>query len=234
MKFTFISLFPQLIEFYFKDSILLKAQEKGLFQTYFVNPRDFSKNSYHKVDDYKIGGGAGLLIQVEPLCEVLQNIKMKEKNSHFIFLTPSGKTFNQKDAKRLSIKKNIVFICGRYEGVDERVLELYANEVFSIGDFILTGGELPALVMCDAILRNVKGVLGNIQSLEEESFENALLEAPAFAKPFIFEKGNKKISAPSEFLKGNHARIASLKTTLASCKTKFFRPDLFLEHERKK
>ncbi|MBM0636993.1 tRNA (guanosine(37)-N1)-methyltransferase TrmD [Campylobacter sp. VicNov18] len=234
MKFGFVSLFPHLMEFYFQDSILARAQKKGLFQTYFINPRDFSKDLYHKVDDYKIGGGAGLLMQIEPLYEALKYIKMKEKHTHFIFLNPSGKTFNQKDAKRLSKKENIVFVCGRYEGIDERVLEIYANEVLSIGDFILTGGELPALSMCDAILRNVPGVLGNLQSLEEESFENTLLEAPSFAKPFVFEKENEKFSTPSEFLKGNHAKIASLKTTLASCKTKFFRPDLFLEHERKK
>ncbi|ELK3775183.1 tRNA (guanosine(37)-N1)-methyltransferase TrmD, partial [Campylobacter jejuni] len=220
--------------FYFQDSILARAKEKKLFKLNFYNPRDFSKNSYHKVDNYKIGGGAGLLMQAEPMYEVLRSIQEKKENPYFIFLNPSGKTFNQKDAKRLSKKEHIVFVCGRYEGIDERVLEIFANEVFSIGDFILTGGELPALVMCDAILRNVNGVLGNMESLEEESFENNLLEAPAFSKPFIFEKKNKKFYTPSEFLKGNHARIASLKTTLASCKTKFFRPDLFLEHERKK
>lgn len=234
MKFSFVSLFPNLMEFYFKDSILARAKEKKLFKLNFYNPRDFSKNSYHKVDDYKIGGGAGLLIQAEPMYEVLRSIQEKKENPYFIFLNPSGKTFNQKDAKRLSKKEHIVFVCGRYEGIDERVLEIFANEVFSIGDFILTGGELPALVMCDAILRNVNGVLGNMESLEEESFENNLFEAPAFSKPFIFEKKNKKFYTPSEFLKGNHARIGSLKTTLASCKTKFFRPDLFLEHERKK
>ncbi|MBS4240552.1 tRNA (guanosine(37)-N1)-methyltransferase TrmD [Campylobacter vulpis] len=233
MKITFVSLFPHLIEFYFKDSILAKALHKGIFSLDFQNPRSFSKDKYKKVDDYKIGGGAGLLMQIAPLFECLEQIRQKEKNPHFIFLSPSAKSFHQKDAKRLSQKSNLIFVCGRYEGIDERIVEEFANELFSVGDFILTGGELPALCLCDAILRNVNGVLGNSQSLEEESFENQLLEAPSFAKPLIFEKNLKKFYANSVFLKGNHAKIAALKNTLASCKTKFFRPDLFLEHERK-
>ncbi|MBK1972388.1 tRNA (guanosine(37)-N1)-methyltransferase TrmD [Campylobacter sp. 2018MI35] len=234
MNFTFVSLFPHLLEFYFKDSILFRALEKKIINIDFYNPRDFAFNAYKKVDDYKIGGGAGLLMQIEPLFETLNFIKQKNEKSHFIFLSPSGKTFNQKDAKRLSKKEHLIFVCGRYEGIDERVFEIFANEIFSIGDFILTGGELPALMLCDAISRNIEGVLGNLKSLEEESFEFGLLEAPAFSKPFIFEKQYKKNNAPSVFLKGNHAKISDLKNTLASCKTKFFHPDLFLEHERKK
>ncbi|MBK1964629.1 tRNA (guanosine(37)-N1)-methyltransferase TrmD [Campylobacter novaezeelandiae] len=235
MNFSFVSLFPHLLEFYFKDSILFRALEKKIINIKFYNPRDFTSDIYRKVDDYKIGGGAGLLMQIEPLFKTLTFIKQQDEESHFIFLSPSGKTFNQKDAKRLSEKEHLVFICGRYEGIDERVFEIFANEIFSIGDFILTGGELPALTLCDAISRNIKGVLGNFKSLEEESFEVDLLEAPAFAKPFIFEdRYHKKNSTPSVFLKGNHAKISDLKNTLASCKTKFFRPDLFLEHERKK
>ncbi|TKX29976.1 tRNA (guanosine(37)-N1)-methyltransferase TrmD [Campylobacter estrildidarum] len=234
MKFSFVSLFPNLLEFYFQDSILAKARRKNLFEIEFYNPRDYTINSYHKVDDYKIGGGAGLLMQIEPLYNTLNFIKQNEKKSHFVFLTPSAKLFQQKDAKRLSKKEHIVFVCGRYEGIDERVIEIFANEVFSIGDFVLTGGELPALVLCDAILRNVSGVLGNADSLEEESFEDNLLEAPSFAKPFVFENKFKHFYTPSEFLKGNHAKITALKTTLAFCKTKFFRPDLFLEYKRKK
>ncbi|ARE80757.1 tRNA (guanosine(37)-N1)-methyltransferase TrmD [Campylobacter helveticus] len=233
MKITFVSLFPHLIEFYFRDSILARALKNGIFSLDFQNPRAFSVDTHKKVDDYKIGGGAGLLMQVAPLFDCLEHIQKTQEKPHFIFLSPSAKSFNQKDAKRLSKKSNLVFVCGRYEGIDERVVEEFANELFSVGDFVLTGGELPALCLCDAILRNVKGVLGNSQSLEEESFENQLLEAPSFAKPLIFEKNSKKFYANSVFLKGNHAKIVALKTTLASCKTKFFRPDLFLEHERK-
>lgn len=234
MKFSFVSLFPHLIEFYFKDSILARALKNKVFECDFYNPRNFSQHPHKKVDDYKIGGGAGLLMQVEPLFATLEAIQKSSTCPHFIFLSPSAKTFNQKDAKRLAKKQHIVFVCGRYEGIDERVVEQFANELFSIGDFVLTGGELPALTLCDAILRNVDGVLGNAASLEEESFENHLLEAPSFAKPFIFQKKFSNLITPSAFLKGNHARISALKTTLASCKTKFFRPDLFLEHERRK
>ncbi|EAK0817622.1 tRNA (guanosine(37)-N1)-methyltransferase TrmD [Campylobacter lari] len=233
MKYTFVSLFPELIEPYFKTSILARAKEKGILEFDFVNPRNFTTNKHLKVDDYKIGGGAGLLLQAQPLYDCLTHIKSQDKNTHFIFLLPCAKTFKQIDAKRLSIKEHICFVCSRYEGLDERIVEEFANEVFSIGDFILTGGELASLVMCDAISRNIQDVLGNSESLSEESFENDLLEAPSFSKPFVFEKENKKFYVPSEFLKGNHAKITALKTTLASCKTKYFRPDLYQKHERK-
>ncbi|EAJ5677380.1 tRNA (guanosine(37)-N1)-methyltransferase TrmD [Campylobacter sp. CNRCH_2016_3089] len=233
MKYTFVSLFPELIEPYFKASILARAKEKGILEFDFVNPRNFTTNKHLKVDDYKIGGGAGLLLQAQPLYDCLTHIKSQDKNTHFIFLLPCAKTFKQIDAKRLSVKEHICFVCSRYEGLDERIVEEFANEVFSIGDFILTGGELASLVMCDAISRNIQDVLGNSESLSEESFENDLLEAPSFSKPFVFEKENKKFYVPSEFLKGNHAKITALKTTLASCKTKYFRPDLYQKHERK-
>lgn len=233
MKYTFVSLFPGLIEPYFQTSILARAKEKGILEFTFVNPRNFTTNKHFKVDDYKIGGGAGLLLQAQPLYDCLRHIKKQDKNVHFVFLLPCAKTFKQTDAKRLSKKDHICFVSSRYEGLDERIVEEFANEVFSIGDFILTGGELASLVMCDAISRNIQDVLGNSESLSEESFENDLLEAPSFSKPFIFEKENKKFYVPSEFLKGNHAKITALKTTLASCKTKYFRPDLYQKHERK-
>ncbi|OCX42225.1 tRNA (guanosine(37)-N1)-methyltransferase TrmD [Campylobacter ornithocola] len=233
MKYTFVSLFPELIEPYFQFSILAKAKAKGILEFAFVNPRNFTTNRHLKVDDYKIGGGAGLLLQTQPLYDCLTHIKNQDANVHFIFLLPCAKTFKQVDAKRLCEKDHICFVSSRYEGLDERIVEEFANEIFSIGDFILTGGELASLVMSDAISRNIKGVLGNSESLNEESFENDLLEAPSFSKPFIFEKENKKFYVPSEFLKGNHAKITALKTTLASCKTKYFRPDLYQKHERK-
>lgn len=223
MKFTFVTLFDGLISPYFSDSILSRAKEEKLIECEFINPRDFSLNKYKKVDEYKVGGGAGLLMSSEPLDLVLKEIKRKSKNAYVIFPTPAGKPFSQNDAKRLVEKEHVVFVCGRYEGIDERVLELYANEVFSIGDFVLTGGELPALCMCDAICRMKKGVLGNEESLSEESFENSLLEAPAFTKPNIYNT----LKVPSEFLKGNHANIAGLKNRLAYAKTQFFRPDLY-------
>lgn len=192
MKISFVTLFPDLVKFYFSESILARAIEKRYIDIAFINPRLYSTNIYKKVDDYKIGGGAGLLMQAQPLFDALNELQIQDKDIHFVFLTPSAKTFNQIDAKRLSKKKHICFVCGRYEGIDERVIENFANEVFSIGDFVLTGGELPALVMCDAIARNITGVLGNPQSLEEESFEENLLEAPSFSKPYEFIAKNKK------------------------------------------
>jgi len=225
INFSFVTLFPNLIEPYFKDSILHKAVEKKLINYQFFNPRDYTKNKHKKVDDTLCGGGAGQLIFPQPLYDILDEIKSKDNDAYIIFPLAAAKPFNQNDAKRLSKKKNIVMVSGRYEGIDERVIEQYANEVFSVGDYILTGGELPSLIMADAISRNVEGVLGNIDSLCEESYnpnEDAklTLEAPSFTKPIEF----KGLSVPSELLKGNHAKIRNLKIKLSEYKTKYFRP----------
>ncbi len=223
MKFTFVTLFENLIKPYFEDSILKRAIEKRVISIEFYNPRDFSKNKHKKVDDYKAGGGAGLLLSPQPLYDCLTEIKKKSPNGYFIFVTPVGKRFNQNDSKRLAKKEHLIFVNGRYEGIDERILELFADEVLSIGDYILTGGELASLVISDSISRNIEGVLGNSSSLEEESFEEILLEAPSYTKPNIFNK----MAIPKEFLKGNHAKIHSLKLTLSKNKTRFHRPDLY-------
>jgi len=228
MKFSFISLFPNLISGYFEDSILSRAIEKGLLEINYVNPRDFSADKWKKVDDTAVGGGAGMVMTPQPLFDTL--VKLQEEDVHIIFATPVGKPFNQNDAKRLAKKKHVAFVSGRYEGIDERVIEKFADEVYSIGDYILTGGELPSLVMADAISRNVEGVLGNQVSLDEESFEGFLLEAPAFARPPEYEG----IKSPSEYMNGNHAKITALKLTLSECKTKYFRPNELLKHKRRK
>jgi len=182
------------------------------------------------VDDTAFGGGAGMLMSPQPLFGTLQSIRDEDTDAYIIFATPVAKSFVQNDAKRLASKKHIVFVSGRYEGIDERVIEEFGDEVFSIGDYILTGGELPSLVMCDAIVRNIDGVLGNSESLEVESFESELLEAPSFTKPQIY---NEK-DIPSEFLKGNHSKIRSLKSALSECKTSFFRPEKHLKHNTRK
>jgi len=228
MKFSFVSLFPNLISGYFEDSILSRATLKGLLEINYVNPRDYSADKWKKVDDTAVGGGAGMVMTPQPLFDTLT--ALQEDDVHIIFATPVGKPFNQNDAKRLAKKKHIAFVSGRYEGIDERVIERFADEVFSIGDYILTGGELPSLVMADAISRNVEGVLGNQVSLDEESFEGFLLEAPAFARPPEYEG----IKSPSEYMNGNHAKITALKTALSECKTKYFRPNELLKHKRRK
>lgn len=221
MRFTFVTLFPNLIKPYFEESILSKAISSNLISCEFYNPRDFTKDKNKKVDLPMISGGAGMLLFCQPLFDCLDKIKKDNDDVCIIFPLAAAKPFKQNDAKRLSKKKHIVFVSGRYEGIDERVIEKYASEVFSVGEYILTGGELPSLVMADAISRNIEGVLGNSSSLEIESYENNLLEAPSFTKPEIYEN----LCVVKEFLKGNHSRICDLKFQMSICKTKYYRPN---------
>jgi tRNA (guanine37-N1)-methyltransferase len=224
MKFSFVTLFPSLIEGYFSDSILNRAIENSLIEVEYINPRDYTSNKHGKVDEPMIGGGAGMLMTSQPLFDSIEAIRNSSnyENIHVVVATPVGKPFRQNDAKRLAQKEHIVFVSGRYEGMDERFIEEVADELFSIGDFILTGGELASMVMCDAVARNVSGVLGNSDSLSVESFEASSLEAPSFSKPKVYNE----IGVPSELLKGNHAKISDLKNAMAKCKTKYFRPDM--------
>jgi tRNA (guanine37-N1)-methyltransferase len=229
MKFTFVTLFKNIVEGYFGDSILKRSIDKNIIEIEYLNPREFSLNKHKKVDDTAVGGGAGMVMNPQPLYDALSDLKKQDEDVHIVFLTPVAKQFVQNDAKRLAKKSHIAFVSGRYEGIDERIIEHFADEVFSIGDYILTGGELPSLVMCDAISRNIDGVLGNSDSLTVESFESQLLEAPAFSKPKSF----KSMEVPSEFLKGNHSKIRSLKLALSECKTKFFRPKQLIKYKTK-
>ena len=223
MQYSFVTLFPNLIKGYFGESILKRAIEDEKIYIDFHNPREYTNDKHNRVDAPMIGGGAGMLMTPQPLMDTLNSIKAASPKAHVVFLSPVAKRFTQNDAKRLAKKEHIVFVSGRYEGIDERVIEEKADELFSIGDFILTGGELASMVVCDAISRNIESVLGNPDSLSVESFEDALLEAPSFSKPKDYE-GNKVVS---EFLKGNHSKITDLKRGLALCKTKYFRPDLY-------
>ncbi|MBN2767734.1 MAG: tRNA (guanosine(37)-N1)-methyltransferase TrmD [Campylobacterales bacterium] len=223
MHFSFVTLFPSLIEGYFSDSIMKRALQSGAITIDFSNPRDFTEDKHKKVDAPMIGGGAGMLLTPQPLTDAIRSQKTKYANAHTILLTPVGKKFTQNDALRLAKKSHIIFVSGRYEGIDERVVESEIDEVFSIGDFIVSGGELASLVLCDAIARNIKNVLGNEKSLKEESFEDYILEAPAFSKPDNFEEK----SIISEFSKGNHSKITALKRELSLRKTQYFRPDLY-------
>jgi tRNA (guanine37-N1)-methyltransferase len=226
MKYTFVTLFANLIEGYFKDSILKRAIEGNLLEIKYLNPRDYAANKHFKVDDTAAGGGAGMVMTPQPLFCALDALKTEDPDVHIVFLTPVAKPFVQNDAKRLAKKSHIAFVSGRYEGIDERVIEKYADEIYSIGDYILTGGELASLVLSDAISRNIQGVLGNSGSLEVESFESELLEAPSFSKPANYEG----LSVPSEYLKGNHSKIRSLKFALSKAKTKFFRPEQLIKY----
>ncbi len=231
MHFSFVTLFPNLVKGYFSESILKRAIEDEKISINFYNPRDFTTDKHNRVDAPMIGGGAGMLMTPQPLVDTLENIREESPKAHVVFLSPVAKPFTQNDAKRLAKKEHVVFVSGRYEGIDERVIEVQADELFSIGDFILTGGELASMVVCDAIARNVDGVLGNSESLDMESFESSLLETPSFTKPTIYEESK----VVSEFLKGNHSKITDLKRGLALCKTKYFRPELYkkgITHEK--
>lgn len=221
MNFSFVTIFPEFIKNYMLDSILAKAIEKNIINIEIYNPRDFTEDKHNRVDFPVISGGAGMLLSIEPIFNTILQIREK-RATHIILLSPVGKIFNQNDSKRLSKYKNIVFISGRYKGIDERVTELLVDEVFSIGNIILTGGELPSLILCDAISRNINGVLGNKNSLLDESYQNNRLEAPSFAKPNVY----KNISSPSIFLEGNHKKISKLKSDLSYSKTKYFQPNL--------
>jgi len=230
MRFTFVTLFPQIIQGYFTDSILGRAITEDKITIDYQNPRDYTTNKHLKVDEPMIGGGAGMLMTPQPLDDTLAAIKADSPDAHIVFLTPVGKPFKQSDAKRLAKRRHIVLVSGRYEGIDERVIEKHADALFSVGDFILTGGELPSMMLCDAISRNVDGVLGNSDSLTVESFEETLLEAPSFSKPNLYENN----PVVSEFLKGNHSKIADLKKRMALSKTKYFRPDLYAKAKAKR
>jgi tRNA (guanine37-N1)-methyltransferase len=218
MKIIFVTLFPNLIKPYFEDSILKRALSKNLFEIEFVNFREFAENKHLHVDTPPAGGGAGMVIDNTALRNALIFLKEKYPNSRTIFLTPVGKVYNQKDAVRFAKEEILILVSGRYEGFDERLIEDFADEVISIGDFILTGGELGCLIIADSVVRNITGVLGNIESLNEESFNNNLLEAPQFSKI-------GKI--PSVLKSGNHKKIKKWKEKLSVLKTKFHRIDLF-------
>ncbi|MFP4331846.1 MAG: tRNA (guanosine(37)-N1)-methyltransferase TrmD [Campylobacterales bacterium] len=224
MKFSFVGVFPELIESYFKESIIKKAIDKGIIEIELLDLKNFSTNRYNRIDRAKIGGGAGMVFEAPPIKNALEYVIKHSKSEPYIVIpTPVAKPFKSSDAKRLAKKEHIVFINSRYEGIDERVVERYANEVFSLGDFILSGGEIASLAFFDATMRFIPSVLGNVESLVEESFENSLLEAPSFTKPDVFEG----LGINSAFYKGNHGSISSLKFKMAEAKSRFYRPDLY-------
>ncbi len=221
MIYIFVTIFPNLISPYFDDSILGRATKDGLIDIKFYNPRDYTTNKHNKVDNKLCGGGAGQLMTVQPLFDCLDDIVATYDDCDILFLTACAKKFVQNDAKRLSSKKTIVFVSSRYEGVDERVIERYASEVFSIGSYILTGGELPSLVLADSIARNISGVLGNNLSLFEESYNTGnMLEAPAFARPLDY----RGYSVIDSYTSGNHKEIKDIKYKLSRQKTDYFSP----------
>ncbi len=218
MKIDILTLFPDMFA-PLKESIIKRAVDKNLLEININDIREFSKDKHKKCDDYPFGGGAGMLMQVEPLYYAIKSVESEK--SKLIFPSPQGRVFNQSVAKELSIEEHLIFICGHYEGVDERIFELFDIEEISLGDFILTGGELPSMVMVDAISRLVDGVISR-ESLENESFSNGLLEYPQYTRPSSF----MGLDVPEVLLSGNHQEIEKWRNEQSLKRTKERRKDL--------
>ena len=223
MNYHVLTLFPEMIENGMNTSITGRAITKGLLSLEAINIRDFAFNKHQKVDDYPYGGGAGMLMQAEPVYLSYESIAERiGRKPRVIFLTPQGKTFNQDMAKEFALEEDLVFLCGHYEGIDERVLEEIVTDYVSIGDYVLTGGELPAMVMMDSISRMVPGVLNNQESGETESFSGNLLEYPQYSRPE--EWHGKKV--PEVLLSGHHANVDKWRREQSIIRSAKWRPDL--------
>ncbi len=225
MNFHVLTLFPEMIEGGLNASITGRAMEKELVNVNAVNIRDYAMNKHKRVDDYPYGGGAGMVMQAEPIYLAYEDLmrKINTKNPRVVYLTPQGQTFHQNMAQDFAKENDIILLCGHYEGVDERVLEMIVTDYVSIGDYVLTGGELPAMVMIDAISRLVPGVLHNDISAEFESFQEDLLEYPQYTRPEVFM--DKKV--PEVLLSGHHANIEAWRKEQSVLRTKERRPDLY-------
>lgn len=223
MNFYVLTLFPEMIMQGMNTSITGRAISRGILNIEAVNIRDYAFNKHQKVDDYTYGGGAGMLMQAEPVFLAYESVLKKiEKKPRVVYLTPQGKVFNQNMAKELACENDLVFLCGHYEGIDERVLEEIVTDYVSIGDYVLTGGELPAMVMMDSVSRMVPGVLNNQESGETESFAGNLLEYPQYSRPE--EWHGKKV--PPVLLSGHHENIEKWRREQSILRTMKIRPDL--------
>ena len=223
MRIDIITIFPDMFSAVLGESIIKRAQQKGKVDIFVHDLRRYSLDKHHKVDDRPFGGGSGMVIQAEPIFRAVQAIKKKVKGrAKVILLCPQGKSFNQGYAKKLSKCSNLIFICGHYEGVDERVRQYLADDEISIGDYVLTGGELPAMVLVDSIVRLIPGVLGDKNSLNFESFEGNLLEYPQYSRPAKF----RKWLVPEILVSGAHDKISAWRKSEALKRTRQRRPDL--------
>lgn len=231
MRFHILTLFKDMVTDGLNTSILGRAIEKNLIETNVVDIRDYTLDKHKKVDDYPYGGGAGMLMQAQPVYDayqaVLEGISQKtDKKPRVVYVTPRGTTFSQQMARELAQEEDLVILCGHYEGIDERVLEEIVTDYVSIGDYVLTGGELPAMVMVDCISRLVPGVLNNAESSVDESFSAGLLEYPQYSRPEVWN--GKKV--PDVLLSGHHANIAKWRHEQALEMTKKYRPDMYEEY----
>lgn len=225
MRIDYLTLFPGMFEGVLNQSILKRAQEKDLLQVNTVDFRHFAENKHNQVDDYPFGGGQGMVLKPEPIFNAMDSIERTE-DTRVILMCPQGRPFTQAIANELSQAEHLVFICGHYEGYDERIREHLVTDEISMGDYVLTGGELPAMVMTDAVVRLLPGVLGNQQSHMDDSFQDGLLEFPQYTRPRIY----KDLNVPGVLLSGNHAHIDNWRYEQKILRTWEKRPDLLEQY----
>ena len=228
IKITILTLFPELIESIRNYGVLGKAIEKGVIELEILNIRDFSKDKHNKVDDEIYGGGAGMLMTVQPVFDAI-NFSKKD-NSKVVFLSPQGEVLTQNKCKELSKKEHLIFLCGHYEGIDSRIINNFVDEEISVGDYVVTGGEIPAMLLMDAVCRMVDGVLGNSESASTDSHYNNLLQYDVFTRPRDFNG----IEVPEVLLSGNHKEIEKWREESSLENTKKKRPDLYEKYILKK
>lgn len=225
IRIDILSAIPQTFESVLNASILKRAQEAGLTEIFVHNLHDYGLGRYKQVDDTPYGGGAGMILRPEPIFECVEQLQAQRSYDEILFPSPDGEQFTQAAANELSLKRNLIFVCGHYRGVDQRVRDALVTKEFSLGDYVLTGGELPALVMSDAIVRLLPGVLGDSESALGDSFQTGLLDAPWYTKPAEY----RGMQVPDILLSGNHARIAEWRDQQALEKTERRRPDMLDE-----
>ncbi len=228
MNFHILTLFPEMVSEGLNTSIIGRAKENEAISIEAINIRDYTTEKHGKVDDYPYGGGAGMLMQAQPIYDAYQAItEGKEKKIRTVYVTPQGHTFNQQMAHDFANEEDLIILCGHYEGIDERVLDEIVTDRVSIGDYVLTGGELAAMVMVDAISRLVPGVLHNDDSSMDESFENGLLEYPQYSRPAVWN--GKEV--PQILLSGDHKKVDEWRHNMSLLRTKKYRPDLLEKYE---
>lgn len=222
MRIDIISVLPELMESPFKTSILKRAVDKGLVEVHFHHLRDYGLGKYRQIDDAPYGGSAGMVMMIEPIDRCISELKEQRNYDEVIYLTPDGKTLNQKTANTLSTKENLIFLCGHYKGIDQRVRDLHVTKEISIGDYVLTGGELAACVLADSVIRLLPGVLNDEQSALTDSFQDDLLSPPVYTRPAMY----KGLSVPDVLLSGNFSKIEDWLHEEAIKITRERRPDL--------
>jgi tRNA (guanine37-N1)-methyltransferase len=222
MRIDILSVDPELLRSPFEASILKRAQDAKRVEIYLHNIRDYSTNKYKQVDDYPYGGGAGMVLMIEPIAKCIENLQKQRNYDAIVYMTPDGQQLNQKIANRCSLFKNVIVLCGHYKGVDQRVRDLFVTEEISVGDYVLSGGELAAAIFCDAIIRLIPGVLGNETSALTDSFQDNLLAPPIYTRPVDY-RGNK---VPDILTSGNTPKVEKWREEQAVERTKKLRPDL--------